>query len=95
MLTRGPIEILGTIKFTDDTDYWQDASFDFVYQNVSTFFKLGGDDVFIYGGESGRCSPTRHPIPPPSPFTTHTHQPVNPLGGQTSGSMGAQGWLRP
>lgn len=44
------IEILGTIKFTDDTDYWQANSFPFIFQNVTTFFKLGGDDVFIYGG---------------------------------------------
>ncbi|KAJ4397350.1 Exopolygalacturonase X-1 [Gnomoniopsis smithogilvyi] len=44
------IDIQGTIKFTDDTDYWQANSFPFVFQNVTSFFKLGGDDVFIYGG---------------------------------------------
>ncbi|CAN8101211.1 unnamed protein product [Discula destructiva] len=44
------IDIQGTIKFTDDTDYWQAHSFPFVFQNVTSFFKLGGDDVFIYGG---------------------------------------------
>lgn len=47
---RNPIDIQGTIKFTDDTDYWQANSFPFVFQNVTSFFKLGGDDVFIYGG---------------------------------------------
>lgn len=49
-LTKLPLDIRGTIKFTDDTDYWQANSFPFVFQNVTTFFKLGGDDVFIYGG---------------------------------------------
>lgn len=44
------IDIRGKIKFTDDTDYWQANSFKFGFQNVTTFFKLGGDDVFIYGG---------------------------------------------
>ncbi|KAK7698149.1 hypothetical protein SLS64_012824 [Diaporthe eres] len=44
------IDIRGNIKFTDDTDYWQANSFKFGFQNVTTFFKLGGDDVFIYGG---------------------------------------------
>lgn len=43
-------DIRGHIKFTDDTDYWQANSFKFGFQNVTTFFKLGGDDVFIYGG---------------------------------------------
>ncbi|KAG8163510.1 hypothetical protein KVR01_006807 [Diaporthe batatas] len=44
------IDIRGTIKFTDDTDYWQANSFKFGFQNATSFFKLGGDDVFIYGG---------------------------------------------
>ncbi|BEJ13114.1 hypothetical protein CspHIS471_0302880 [Cutaneotrichosporon sp. HIS471] len=44
------LDIQGTIRFTNDTDYWQKAGFSFVFQNVTTFFKLGGDDVFIYGG---------------------------------------------
>ncbi|PSR97246.1 PGX, glycoside hydrolase family 28 protein [Coniella lustricola] len=44
------IDIQGTIKFTDNTTYWQENSFPFVFQNVTSFFKLGGDDVFIYGG---------------------------------------------
>ncbi|KUI55797.1 Exopolygalacturonase X [Cytospora mali] len=44
------IDIRGTIKFTDDTDYWQEHSYKFIFQNATSFFKLGGDDVFIYGG---------------------------------------------
>lgn len=45
------LDIQGTIQFTNDTDYWQKAGFSFVFQNATTFFKLGGDDVFIYGGK--------------------------------------------
>ncbi|KAH8673496.1 exopolygalacturonase [Xylariales sp. PMI_506] len=44
------IDIQGEILFTNDTDYWQANSFPFIFQNVTSFFKLGGDDVFIYGG---------------------------------------------
>ncbi|KUI70986.1 Exopolygalacturonase X [Cytospora mali] len=47
---RLPLDIQGTIKFTDDTDYWQENSYKFIFQNATSFFKLGGDDVFIYGG---------------------------------------------
>ncbi|KAI1881556.1 hypothetical protein JX265_000382 [Neoarthrinium moseri] len=44
------IDIQGEILFSNDTAYWQANSFPFVFQNVTSFFKLGGDDVFIYGG---------------------------------------------
>jgi galacturan 1,4-alpha-galacturonidase len=44
------IDIQGRIQFSNNTDYWQANSFRFVFQNVTTFFKLGGDDVWIYGG---------------------------------------------
>ncbi|KAJ5825355.1 hypothetical protein N7474_002493 [Penicillium riverlandense] len=43
------LEILGTVTFTNDTDYWQAHSFKHVYQNATTFFNLGGEDVNIYG----------------------------------------------
>lgn len=42
-------EILGTIQFTNDTDYWQANAFKHVYQNATTFFQLGGEDVNVYG----------------------------------------------
>lgn len=42
-------EILGTIQFTNDTDYWQANSLRKVYQNATTFFQLGGQDVNVYG----------------------------------------------
>ena len=36
--------------FSNDTTYWQANSFKFIFQNVTSFFKLGGNDVNIYGG---------------------------------------------
>ncbi|KAI5303320.1 hypothetical protein KEM56_007674 [Ascosphaera pollenicola] len=44
------IDIRGKITFTDDMDYWQKNSFKYTFQNESTFFKIGGEDVNIYGG---------------------------------------------
>lgn len=44
------IDIRGRITFTDDMDYWQKHSFKYTFQNESTFFKIGGEDVNIYGG---------------------------------------------
>ncbi|KAM7194654.1 exopolygalacturonase [Naviculisporaceae sp. PSN 640] len=44
------IDIQGLIQFTNDTEYWQANSFRFDFQNVTSFFKLGGEDVWIYGG---------------------------------------------
>jgi galacturan 1,4-alpha-galacturonidase len=44
------IDIQGYILFSPNTTYWQANSFPFVFQNVTSFFKLGGDDVNIYGG---------------------------------------------
>ncbi|KAH8793414.1 PGX, glycoside hydrolase family 28 protein [Hyaloscypha finlandica] len=44
------IDIQSYIQFTNDTVYWQANSFRFGFQNVTTFFKLGGNDVNIYGG---------------------------------------------
>ncbi|KAL4805890.1 Exopolygalacturonase X-1 [Aspergillus unguis] len=44
------LEILGRITFTPDTDYWQANSFRHTFQNATTFFNLGGEDVNVYGG---------------------------------------------
>ncbi|ETI21899.1 hypothetical protein G647_05969 [Cladophialophora carrionii CBS 160.54] len=44
------IDIQGYIQFTNDTDYWQAHSFKQVFQNATTFFKLGGEDVNVYRG---------------------------------------------
>lgn len=44
------IDIQGDILFTNDTDYWQANAFKQVFQNATTFFQLGGEDVNVYGG---------------------------------------------
>ncbi|KAJ5263353.1 exopolygalacturonase X [Penicillium angulare] len=44
------LDIQGYIQFTNDTDYWQANAFKQVYQNATTFFQLGGEDVNVYGG---------------------------------------------
>lgn len=46
----GSTEVLGTILFTNDTDYWQANSLKQGFQNATTFFQLGGEDVNMYGG---------------------------------------------
>lgn len=43
-------DIQGYIQFTNDTDYWQANAFKQVFQNATTFFQLGGNDVNVYGG---------------------------------------------
>lgn len=48
--TNPTVDIQGKWLFSNDTDYWQANSFPFVFQNVTSFFKLGGNDVNIYGG---------------------------------------------
>ncbi|KAF1930471.1 glycoside hydrolase family 28 protein [Didymella exigua CBS 183.55] len=44
------LDIQGTIKFTNDTDYWQKNAFYHTFQNATTFFQIGGEDVKVYGG---------------------------------------------
>ncbi|KAJ5952962.1 Glucose/ribitol dehydrogenase [Penicillium vulpinum] len=41
--------INGHVLFSDDTDYWQKNAFSHVYQNATTFFQIGGEDVNVYG----------------------------------------------
>ncbi|KAI1798604.1 glycoside hydrolase family 28 protein [Daldinia bambusicola] len=44
------IVVTGSIAFDDaDVYYWQDRSFKYAFQNQSVFWKLGGEDVNIYG----------------------------------------------
>ncbi|KAI1475997.1 glycoside hydrolase family 28 protein [Daldinia eschscholtzii] len=44
------IVITGSIAFDDsDVYYWQNNSFKYAFQNQSVFWKLGGEDVNIYG----------------------------------------------
>lgn len=49
-LARVDIDIQGRIAFTDDIPHWLNNSFDLGFQNATSFFKLGGEDVNVYGG---------------------------------------------
>ena len=49
-LSHIDLDIRGYILFTNDTDYWQANSFKQIFQNATTFFQLGGEDVNVYGG---------------------------------------------
>ncbi|KAF7191048.1 Exopolygalacturonase X-1 [Pseudocercospora fuligena] len=44
------LDIQAYIQFTNDTDYWQANAFNQTFQNATTFFQLGGNDVNVYGG---------------------------------------------
>jgi galacturan 1,4-alpha-galacturonidase len=44
------LDIQGSIRFTNDTDYWQKNSFRLVFQNATSYFLLGGKDVNVFGG---------------------------------------------
>lgn len=44
------LDIQGYLKFSNDTDYWQANAFKQIYQNATTFFQIGGEDVNVYGG---------------------------------------------
>ena len=43
------LDIQGTLSFTDNMTYWEANAFDLVYQNATSFFALGGQDVHVYG----------------------------------------------
>ncbi|KAI8292295.1 Exopolygalacturonase [Colletotrichum sp. SAR11_57] len=43
------VVITGSIEFNDDPYYWAENSFKFAFQNQSVFWKLGGEDINIYG----------------------------------------------
>ncbi|KAI0018835.1 glycoside hydrolase family 28 protein [Xylariomycetidae sp. FL0641] len=45
--------LTGTLGFTADLDYWSNNSFKFAYQNSSSYTRIGGEDVNIYGGGEG------------------------------------------
>jgi galacturan 1,4-alpha-galacturonidase len=42
--------IKGEISFTEDINYWLQASFKYTYQGACLFWQFGGKDVNIYGG---------------------------------------------
>ena len=42
------VDIQGEIIFSNDTTYWQAHSFKFFFQNATSFWQFGGEDVLIY-----------------------------------------------
>lgn len=46
---RNSPDIQGYIQFTNDTTYWQEHSFQFIFQNATSFWLWGGKDVAVYG----------------------------------------------
>lgn len=50
-LERVDLDIQAFIKFSDNMTYWRDGhTYDMDYQNATTYFKIGGSDVNVYGG---------------------------------------------
>ncbi|PSN67066.1 extracellular exo-polygalacturonase-like protein [Corynespora cassiicola Philippines] len=49
-LSSVDIDIQGNIKFTNDIQHWLNITFDLGFQNATSFFKLGGSDINVYGG---------------------------------------------
>lgn len=47
------VAISGTIKFSDDIDYWLPRTFKYPFQDSSSMWRFGGKDVNIYGGGVG------------------------------------------
>ncbi|KAI0487635.1 polygalacturonase [Xylaria cf. heliscus] len=47
------VALSGSITFKPDIDYWVANSFKYAFQSSTTFWKIGGRDVNIYGGGVG------------------------------------------
>lgn len=47
------IALTGTLNFCPDVDYWLVNSFKIDFQNQSTFWYIGGEDVNVYGAGQG------------------------------------------
>ncbi|RSL94785.1 hypothetical protein CEP52_012437 [Fusarium oligoseptatum] len=50
------VVITGEVNFKPDPYYWADNSFKFPFQNMSSFWKVGGEDIHIYGDLSNEQS---------------------------------------
>ncbi|EPS35617.1 hypothetical protein H072_10990 [Dactylellina haptotyla CBS 200.50] len=46
-------DIQGTLKFTDDIDFWIRNQFHYYYQNITSFWQIGGEDVNMFGSGKG------------------------------------------
>ncbi|KAF5964144.1 exopolygalacturonase [Fusarium bulbicola] len=48
-LSHVDVIITGEVNFKSDPYYWADHSFKYDFQNMSSFWKIGGKDINIYG----------------------------------------------
>lgn len=48
-LAHVDVIITGEVNFKSDPYYWADHSFKYDFQNMSSFWKIGGKDIHIYG----------------------------------------------
>lgn len=49
-LSNTHINLQGTIRFKPDLTYWLNNAFQFAFQNQSTFWLLGGENIVLNGG---------------------------------------------
>ncbi|KAF8489679.1 glycoside hydrolase family 28 protein [Gautieria morchelliformis] len=52
-LANKRINLQGTLRFLPDISYWTGNAFFFDFQNSSTFWLLGGNDIIVDGGGTG------------------------------------------
>ncbi|KAJ3547875.1 hypothetical protein NM208_g1296 [Fusarium decemcellulare] len=55
-LSHVDVVITGEVNFKPDPYYWAENSFKFPFQNMSSFWKFGGEDINIYGDLSNEQS---------------------------------------
>ncbi|KDE05935.1 hypothetical protein MVLG_03747 [Microbotryum lychnidis-dioicae p1A1 Lamole] len=64
MLYNVEIELTGTLTYSDDIAYWSkpttdthgDGSYELYYQNVTTFFFLQGEKIWLHGSPTSKTS---------------------------------------
>lgn len=44
------VQLSGTIQYTPNIAYWSPNSIPLIYQNATTFWLLGGNNIHVYGG---------------------------------------------
>ncbi|KAH8601915.1 polygalacturonase [Bisporella sp. PMI_857] len=52
-LNHVDVALTGTVAFTDNITYWVANSFKYAFQSSSSFLRIGGKDVNIFGGGVG------------------------------------------
>ncbi|KAL6918457.1 hypothetical protein FSHL1_009893 [Fusarium sambucinum] len=55
-LSHVDVVITGEVHFKSDPYYWAENSFKYDFQNMSSFWKIGGKDIHIYGDLSNEQS---------------------------------------